>query len=173
MLYFRPKYALNHMGFESGRVFFDGRCFTHRGERHSFAIDAEIACLERAKALLSASGTVVARRKPGRAAKVAIAVAPKVQKARKRRRISAEGRERVRQAQIKRWAALNTSKANMNATVRNCQRGRRRPQRQLDVTRFRFPTRLRPEQKNANGYCKLNLPAISLVDFRDTSASSA
>jgi len=75
-------------------VFFDGRCFTHHGERHSFAIDAEIACLERAKALLSASGTVVARRKPGRAAKVAIAVAPKVQKARKRRRISAEGRER-------------------------------------------------------------------------------
>jgi hypothetical protein len=118
MLYFRPKYALNHMGFESGRVFFDGRCFTHRGERHSFAIDAEIACLERAKALLSASGTVVARRKPGRAAKVAIAVAPKVQKARKRRRISAEGRERVRQAQIKRWAALKSaSKANMNATV--------------------------------------------------------
>jgi hypothetical protein len=81
------------------------------------AIDAEIACLEQAKALLSASGTVVARRKPGRPAKVAIAVAPKVQKARKRRRISAEGRERVRQAQIKRWAALNASKANMNATV--------------------------------------------------------
>jgi hypothetical protein len=61
---------------------------------------------------------VVARRKPGRAAKVAIAVAPKVQKARKRRRISAEGRERVRQAQIKRWAALKSAfKANMNATV--------------------------------------------------------
>jgi hypothetical protein len=32
--------------------------------------------------------------------------------------MSAEGRERIRQAQIKRWAALKgASKANMNATV--------------------------------------------------------
>jgi hypothetical protein len=98
-------------------VFFDGRCFTHRGERHSFAIDAEIACLERAKALLSASGIVVARRKPGRAAKVAIAVTPKGQKTRKRHKMSAEARERIRQAQIKRRAALNAFKANMNATA--------------------------------------------------------
>jgi hypothetical protein len=30
--------------------------------------------------------------------------------------MSAEGRERIRQAQIKRWAALNASKANMNET---------------------------------------------------------
>ena len=82
------------------------------------AIDAEIACLEQAKALLSASGAVVAKRKPGRPAKVASAVTPKVQKARKRRKMSAEGRERIRQAQIKRWAALKSaSKANMNATV--------------------------------------------------------
>ena len=82
------------------------------------AIDAEIACLEQAKALLSASGAVVAKRKPGRPAKVAAVVAPKVQKARKRRKMSAEGRERIRQAQIKRWAALKgASKANMNATV--------------------------------------------------------
>ena len=70
------------------------------------AIDGEIACLEQAKALLSASGAVVAKRKPGRPAKVASAVTPKVQKARKRRKMSAEGRERIRQAQIKRWAAL-------------------------------------------------------------------
>ena len=82
------------------------------------AIDAEIACLEQAKTLLSASGAFVAKRKPGRPAKVATAVAPKVQKARKRRKMSAEGRERIRQAQIKRWAALKSaSKANMNATV--------------------------------------------------------
>jgi hypothetical protein len=82
------------------------------------AIDAEIACLEQAKALLSASGAVVAKRKPGRPAKVATVVAPKVQKARKRRKMSAEARERIRQAQIKRWAAQKgTSKANMNATV--------------------------------------------------------
>ena len=81
------------------------------------AIDAEIACLEQAKSLLSTSGAVVAKRKPGRPAKVASIKATKVQKARKHRKMSAEGRERIRQAQIKRWAALNASKANMNATV--------------------------------------------------------
>jgi hypothetical protein len=70
------------------------------------AIDAEIACLEQAKALLSTSGEVVAKRKPGRPAKFVAVEAPKVQKARKRRKMSAEGRERVRQAQIKRWTAL-------------------------------------------------------------------
>ena len=82
------------------------------------AIDNEIACLEQAKAILSASGAVSARRKPGRPAKVATLVTPKVQKTRKRGKMSAEGRERVRQAQFKRWAALKgLSKANMNATV--------------------------------------------------------
>jgi hypothetical protein len=45
------------------------------------AIGAEVACLEQAKALLSASGAVVAKRKPGRRAKTASVVAPKVQKA--------------------------------------------------------------------------------------------
>ena len=64
------------------------------------AIDAEIATLEQARALLSASGAVVAKRKPGRPVKVATAVVPKVQKTRKRRKMSAEARERIRQAQI-------------------------------------------------------------------------
>ena len=82
------------------------------------AIDNEIACLEQAKALLSPLGTVVAKRKPGRQAKFVGLEAPKVQKARKRRKMSAEGQERIRQAQIKRWAALKSaSKPNMNATV--------------------------------------------------------
>lgn len=81
------------------------------------AIDAEIALLERAKALLNALGTVVAKRKPGRPAKAASVVGPKAQKTRKRRKMSAEARERIRQAQIKRWAALNAPKANLNATV--------------------------------------------------------
>ncbi len=31
--------------------------------------------------------------------------------------MSAEARRRIRQAQIKRWAALNALKTNMNATV--------------------------------------------------------
>jgi len=70
------------------------------------AIDAEIDCLEQAKALLSASGAIRAMRKSGRPAKVATVVTPKVQKTRKRRKMSAEARERIRQAQIKRWAAL-------------------------------------------------------------------
>ena len=69
-------------------------------------IDAEIACLEQARALLSASGVVVAKRKSGRPAKTASIVVPEVQKSRKRRKMSAEARERIRQAQIKRWAAL-------------------------------------------------------------------
>ena len=81
-------------------------------------IDAEIARLEQAKALLSATGAVIAKRKPGRPAKVATAVTPKVQKTRKRRKMSAEGRERVRQAQIKRWAKLKgASKAKLNAII--------------------------------------------------------
>ena len=81
------------------------------------AIENEIACLEQAKALLSPLGTVVAKRKPGRPAKFSTVVTPKVQKARKRQKMSAEARERIRQEQIKRWAALNASKANMKATV--------------------------------------------------------
>ena len=90
------------------------------------AINAEIATLEQAKALLSASGAVVARRKPGRPARVASVVAPKVQKARKRRKMSAETRQRIRQAQIKRWAAQNATKANMNATVAPLPKGKKK-----------------------------------------------
>ena len=70
------------------------------------AIDAEIARLKQVKTLLGASGAVSAGRKPGRPAKAASVVAPQIQKTRKRRKMCAEGRERIRQAQIKRWAAL-------------------------------------------------------------------
>jgi hypothetical protein len=42
------------------------------------AIDAKIACLEQVEALLSASGAVVAKHKPGRPAKIATVVTPKV-----------------------------------------------------------------------------------------------
>jgi hypothetical protein len=92
------------------------------------AIDAEIACLKQAKALLSTSGAVVVKRKPGRPAKAATAVAPKVQKAKKRRKMSAEARERIRQAQIKRWAAQKgTSKANMNTTVAPLPKAKKKP----------------------------------------------
>jgi hypothetical protein len=92
-------------------------------------IDAEIARLQQAKAILSGAagsgsqivhaGTVVdAKRKPGRPAKttfVGVAASPK------RRTISAEAKERIRQAQSKRWAAAKKAtkpvKANLNATI--------------------------------------------------------
>jgi hypothetical protein len=55
------------------------------------AIDNEIACLEQAKALLSVSGAVSAKRKPFRLAKVVTAVCPKVQETRKRHKMSGGG----------------------------------------------------------------------------------
>ena len=94
-----------------------GGAQAHHGERYSCGNRRRDRDLQQAKALLSASGAVVAKRKPGRPAKAASVVVPKVQKARKRRKMSVEARERIRQAQIKRWAALTASKANMNATV--------------------------------------------------------
>jgi len=71
-----------------------------------FEIDAEIARLVQAKALLSSAGTTAIKRKPGRPSKTATIVVPIAQKAKKRKKMSAEGRERVRQAQIKRWTAV-------------------------------------------------------------------
>jgi hypothetical protein len=71
-----------------------------------FEIDAQIALLKQAKAFLSSAGTTTIKRKPGRPSKTANIVVPVVQKAKKRKKMSAEGRERVRQAQIKRWAAV-------------------------------------------------------------------
>ena len=71
-----------------------------------FAIDAEIARLMQAKALLSSAGTTAIKRKPGRPSKTAVIVVPNIPNAKKRKKMSAEGRERVRQAQIKRWAAV-------------------------------------------------------------------
>jgi hypothetical protein len=86
-----------------------------------FAIDAQIALLMQAKALLSSAGTTAIKRKPGRPSKTEAIVVPNIPnipQAKKRKKMSAEGRERVRQAQIKRWAALKgASKANLNATV--------------------------------------------------------
>jgi hypothetical protein len=69
-------------------------------------IDAQIALLRQAKALLSSAGTTAIKRKPGRPSKTAAIEVPVFQKAKKRKKMSAEGRERVRQAQIKRWAAV-------------------------------------------------------------------
>jgi hypothetical protein len=71
-----------------------------------FEIDAQIALLRQAKALLSSTRTTAIKRKAGRPSKAAAVVVPVAQKVKKRKKMSAEGRERVRQAQIKRWAAV-------------------------------------------------------------------
>jgi hypothetical protein len=69
-------------------------------------IDAQIALLKQVKALLSSAGTTAIKRKPGRPSKTAAIVVPVAQTPKKRKKMSADGRERVRQAQIKRWAAV-------------------------------------------------------------------
>lgn len=68
-------------------------------------IDAEIARLNQVKILLTAS-TTPTKRRPGRPAGTTPAVAPKKSK---RRTMSAEAKEKIRQAQLKRWAATKKS----------------------------------------------------------------
>ena len=63
-------------------------------------IDAEIARLQQAKALLATIEAPKAKR--GRPAKSAVTKSPA--KIVKRRTMSPEARDRIRQAQIKRWA---------------------------------------------------------------------
>jgi hypothetical protein len=78
-----------------------------------FEIDAEISRLEQAKALLSSAGTTSIKRKPGRPPKTVSAVVPKVQKTKKRHKMSAEARE-----QIRRWAAVKEpAKPNADTVV--------------------------------------------------------
>jgi len=78
-------------------------------------IDTEIERLQEAKRLLSVVGAVAGKRGPGRPAKTE---APTPAKTSKRRTMSAEARERIQQAQIKRWAETKkAAKQNLNATV--------------------------------------------------------
>ena len=82
-------------------------------------IDAEIARLQSAKAILSSvtAATTSTLRKRGRPAKVK-AETPAPQPSTKRRTMSAEAKERIREAQLKRWAAVKkTAKPNLNAIV--------------------------------------------------------
>ena len=81
------------------------------------AIDNEIACLEQAKALLSASGAVSAKRKPCRLAKVVTAVCPKVQETRKRHKMSGGGAGAHPAGADQALGCINAFTANMNATV--------------------------------------------------------
>ncbi|MGA8742240.1 MAG: hypothetical protein WB561_13730, partial [Terracidiphilus sp.] len=68
-------------------------------------IDAEISRLQRAKALLSSSTAARREQKSGRTAATMPLTSPSIQKTKKRRKLSVEARERIRQGQIKRWAA--------------------------------------------------------------------
>lgn len=75
-------------------------------------IDAEIAKLTQVRALLATTGKVADKittriaKKAGRPAKAAKATkAAKPAKTRKRRVLSAEARQRIADAQLKRWAA--------------------------------------------------------------------
>jgi len=80
-------------------------------------IDAEIARLQAAKAILTSGTTAVpvTVRKRGRPAKTST---PAPKPSPKRRTMSAEARERIRQGQVKRWAsAKKTTKSNLYATV--------------------------------------------------------
>jgi hypothetical protein len=69
------------------------------------SIDHEITQLQQARALLS-GGTAPAVKKAGRPKKVAAAVAPATAKpAKKKRKLSPEGRKRIVEALKRRWAA--------------------------------------------------------------------
>ena len=69
-------------------------------------IDAEIARLQKARTILSAVD-LQAKRKPGRPKKAALVELSKPIKA--KRTLSAEARERIKQGQLKRWAAAKKS----------------------------------------------------------------
>ena len=73
-------------------------------------IDAEIARLQQVRALLVAAATP-AKRGPGRPAETTDATAPKKAP---RRTMSTAAREKMRQGQLRRWAA--TKKSAKNAT---------------------------------------------------------
>jgi hypothetical protein len=68
-------------------------------------LDAEIARLQQAKALLAASnGSVAPATRRGRPAKTAV-TAPATKTAKKKRNLSPEGRARIAEAVKRRWAA--------------------------------------------------------------------
>jgi hypothetical protein len=74
-------------------------------------IDAEIAALKEARALLVAGSAVtIAKRKPGRPPKV-LTNSPKVLTRKKKRNLSPEGRARIAEAAKKRWAVQRKAAA--------------------------------------------------------------
>ena len=123
-------------------------------------IDAEIARLQQARALLSESGSGEAKRRPGRpigsgAAKNKLTALPAIAKAQPRRKISAAGRARISAAMKARWAKVRrvakkaagvAAKAVPVAAKPGAQRKRQRrqPARKFQPRRLPSPRPLRP-----------------------------
>ena len=83
-------------------------------EKIAAEIDAEIARLQTVKRLLSPP-SVSKKRGAGGPATTESALAP--EKSRKRRRMSRAAREKIRQAQLKRWAAKKSARAPVEKTA--------------------------------------------------------
>lgn len=75
------------------------------------AIDQEIAQLQQARALLSGGAAPAAKRKVGRPRKITAVAVPAAKPARKKRKLSPEGRKRIAEAVKKRWAAQKAAAA--------------------------------------------------------------
>lgn len=76
-------------------------------------IDNEIAKLKDARALLSKGTVPAAKKSPGRPKNTTAAVAPQAAKParKKKRKLTPEGRKRIREAVKKRWAAQKIAAA--------------------------------------------------------------
>jgi methylase of polypeptide subunit release factors len=75
-------------------------------------IDAEIARLQQAKAILTGAGVPARRgRKPKALTAALAAVSASAPKTRKKRRLSAEGRKRIQEAMKRRWAEHRKNKS--------------------------------------------------------------
>lgn len=74
-------------------------------------IDHEIAQLQRARALLSGGAAPTAKKTGGSPKKATAAVEPLAKPARKKRKLSPEGRKRIAEAVKKRWAAQKAAAA--------------------------------------------------------------
>jgi hypothetical protein len=74
-------------------------------------IDQEIAQLQQARALLSGGAAPVVKRKVGRPRKTAAVAVPAAKPARKKRKLSPEGRKRIAEAVKRRWAAQKAAAA--------------------------------------------------------------
>jgi hypothetical protein len=75
------------------------------------AIDQEIAQLQQARALLSGGVAPAAKRKVGRPRKTVAVAVPATKPAKKKRKLSPEGRKRIAEAVKKRWAAQKAAAA--------------------------------------------------------------